>query len=253
MLRLTGIDKGFEDNFGRRKEIFTGFNLHIKKGEFVSIVGSNGAGKSTLMNLILGNEISESGDIYLHGKNITFQKNHKRAGNISQVYQNPTHGVASNMTIYENLSMGDNKGRFYDLTFGLNKKRRDYYKKLLKSLDLGLEKCMDQEVGLLSGGQRQCLSLLMATLSTPKLLLLDEHTAALDPKTSKIILDKTKELIETNNLTALMITHDIQDAIDYGNRLIMLSEGKIILDISGDKKSKLTVEEILNIFNRRKI
>lgn len=178
---------------------------------------------------------------------------HKRGSFISKVYQNPSVGTAPSMTVFENLSMADNKGKTFGFSLGLNKKRKEYYRSLLKELGLGIENQMDTEVKSLSGGQRQCLALIMATLNKPKVLLLDEHTAALDPKTSKIIMNKTREIVEKNGISTLMITHNLQDAINYGNRLIMLHNGEILLDVKGKEKSELTPEKLLKVFNREEI
>jgi len=251
MLMISGVDKKFHTELGTVKEVFNEFNLEIRKGDFLTIIGSNGAGKTTLLDTISGNVAPDHGRIVVNGKDVTNLPRYQRCGFISKVYQNPAMGTAPSMTVYENLSMADNKGKRFGLTFGLNRKRKAHYKRLLKELDLGIEQQMDTNVGSLSGGQRQCLALIMATLNKPEVLLLDEHTAALDPKTSKIIMEKTKELVERNNITTLMITHNLQDAINYGNRLIMLHEGKILLDIEGEEKKNLTTEKLLRIFNRK--
>ncbi|WP_300357494.1 ATP-binding cassette domain-containing protein [Fusobacterium sp.] len=252
MLKLNSIKKTFSSEIGNKKEVFNNLNLNINKGEFVTIIGSNGAGKSTLLNIIMGSIEPDYGTISLENINITDIELYKKNTFISKVYQNPSLGTAPSMTVFENLSMADNKGKSFNLTMGLNKKRKEYYKTLLKELNLGLENQMDTEVGLLSGGQRQCLALLMVTLNKPKLLLLDEHTAALDPKTSKIIMDKTDEIVRKNNITTLMITHNLQDAITYGDRIIMLHNGNVILNISGKEKENLTTEKLLEKFQNVK-
>lgn len=252
MLKLNSIKKTFSSEIGNKKEVFNNLNLNINKGEFVTIIGSNGAGKSTLLNIIMGSIEPDYGTISLENINITDIELYKKNTFISKVYQNPSLGTAPSMTVFENLSMADNKGKSFNLTMGLNKKRKEYYKTLLKELNLGLENQMDTEVGLLSGGQRQCLALLMVTLNKPKLLLLDEHTAALDPKTSKIIMDKTDEIVRKNNITTLMITHNLQDAITYGDRIIMLHNGNVILNISGKEKENLTTEKLLEKFQNIK-
>lgn len=251
MLSISAIKKRFITELGTTKVVFDGLDLEVGKGDFISIIGSNGAGKSTLLDTITGNIALDSGAISIDGNDITNLPRHKRGSFISKVYQNPSLGTAPSMTVFENLSMADNKGKKFGLSLGLNKARKDYYQEILKELDLGIEKQLDTEVGALSGGQRQCLALLMATLNKPKILLLDEHTAALDPKTSKIIMDKTKEIVEKNQISTLMITHNLQDAINYGNRLIMLHNGKIILDVKGEEKRGLTSEKLLKIFNNR--
>lgn len=252
MLKLNSIKKTFSSEIGNKKEVFNNLNLNINKGEFVTIIGSNGAGKSTLLNIIMGSIEPDYGTISLENINITDIELYKKNTFISKVYQNPSLGTAPSMTVFENLSMADNKGKSFNLTMGLNKKRKEYYKTLLKELNLGLENQMDTEVGLLSGGQRQCLALLMVTLNKPKLLLLDEHTAALDPKTSKIIMDKTDEIVRKNNITTLMITHNLQDAITYGDRIIMLHNGNVILNIAGKEKENLTTEKLLEKFQNVK-
>lgn len=251
MLNINSIEKSFVTELGTVKKVFRGLNLQVEKGDFIPIIGSNGAGKSTLLDTITGNVVVDSGSIDIDGRDITKLPKYKRGGFISKVYQNPSMGTAPSMTVFENLSMADNKGKRFGFTMGLNKKRKEYYRELLKELDLGIENQMDTEVGSLSGGQRQCLALIMATLNKPEILLLDEHTAALDPKTSKIIMDKTKEIVEKNQISTLMITHNLQDAINYGNRLIMLHNGEVIIDIKGEEKKKLTFEKLLKIFNNR--
>ena len=251
MLNINNVKKSFQTELGSIKRVFKGLDLHVEKGDFISIIGSNGAGKSTLLDTITGNIVPDSGTIDIDGRDITSLPRYKRGSFISKVYQNPAMGTAPSMTVFENLSMADNKGKRFGFTLGLNKKRKEYYRSLLKELDLGIEDQMDTEVGSLSGGQRQCLALIMATLNKPQVLLLDEHTAALDPKTSKIIMDKTREIVEKNNISTLMITHNLQDAINYGNRLIMLHEGEILIDVRGDEKKHLTSEKLLRIFNKK--
>ena len=251
MLELKNIYKTFRSELGTEKQVFRAMNFEASSGDFVSIIGSNGAGKSTLLNIINGNIIPDVGEVLLEGKNITKIERHKRAKWISQVFQNPSQGTSPTMTVLENLSMAKNKGKAFNLTLGMDKKNISYYKEQLRSLDLGLENQLDTKVSLLSGGQRQCLSLIMSTLNHPDILLLDEHTAALDPKTSQIILDKTKELVEKNNITTLMITHNLEDAIAYGSRLIMIHDGNIILDVRGEEKKNLTVEKLLEFFHEK--
>ena len=253
MLRIDNIKKSFENELGEVKNVFNGLNLNIEQGDFISIIGSNGAGKSTLLDTITGNITPDSGKINIDGKDITNMPKYKRGSFISKVYQNPSIGTAPSMTVFENLSMADNKGKTFGFSLGLNKKRKEYYRSLLKELGLGIENQMDTEVKSLSGGQRQCLALIMATLNKPKVLLLDEHTAALDPKTSKIIMNKTREIVEKNGISTLMITHNLQDAINYGNRLIMLHNGEILLDVKGKEKRELTPEKLLKVFNREEI
>ena len=243
MLSLNCIGKTFLSELGSKKEVFKNLNLQVNTGEFVTVIGSNGAGKSTLLNLVMGSITPDKGQICLEDKDITKIELYKKNSFISKVYQDPSMGTAPSMTVFENLSMADNKGKSFNFTMGLNKKRREYYRSLLKELGLGIEEQMDTEVGLLSGGQRQCLALLMVTLNKPKLLLLDEHTAALDPKTSKIIMDKTDEIVRKNNITTLMITHNLQDAITYGDRIIMLHNGNIVLKSFREKRRKILLQK----------
>ena len=251
MINISNIKKTFYSALGEEKAVFNGLNLEINQGDFISVIGSNGAGKTTLLNTITGNIDLDGGYIEVDGKNINNLAKHKRGEFISKVYQNPALGTAPSMTIFENLSMADNKGKMFGLSLGLNYSRKKYYMNLLKELDLDLENLLDTEVQYLSGGQRQCLALIMATLNQPKVLLLDEHTAALDPKTSKIIMDKTEEIVEKFEIPTLMITHNLQDAIKYGNRLIMLHNGKIILDIKGKEKEELTQDTLMEIFQKK--
>ena len=251
MINISNIKKTFYSALGEEKTVFNGLNLEINQGDFISVIGSNGAGKTTLLNTISGNIDLDDGYIEVDGKNINNLAKHKRGEFISKVYQNPALGTAPSMTIFENLSMADNKGKIFGLSLGLNYSRKKYYMNLLKELDLGLENLLDTEVQYLSGGQRQCLALIMATLNQPKVLLLDEHTAALDPKTSKIIMDKTEEIVEKYEIPTLMITHNLQDAIRYGNRLIMLHNGEIILDIKGKEKEELTQDALMEIFQKK--
>ena len=252
MLEIKNAHKTFFTDLGEAREIFKGLNFKAENGDFVTIIGSNGAGKSTLLNLVNGSIIPDEGTIMLNSDTeITKIDRHKRAQWISQVYQNPSQGTAPSMTVLENLSMAKNKGKKFDLTFGLDTKNIDFYKEQLATLGLGLENHLQTKVGMLSGGQRQCLSLIMSTLNHPDILLLDEHTAALDPQTSKIIMEKTEEIIRRNNIISLMITHNMQDAIDYGNRLIMLHKGEIIFDFKGEEKKQLTVKKLLEMFNQK--
>lgn len=251
MLSINDINKSFITDIGTVKKVFQNLSLKIENGDFVSVIGSNGAGKSTLLDSISGNLTLDSGSIDIDGMEITNIPRHKRGGFISKVYQNPSSGTAPSMTVFENLSMADNKGKRFGFSSGLNRKRKEYYKQILGELGLGMENQLDTEVGALSGGQRQCLALIMATLNSPDILLLDEHTAALDPVTSEIIMEKTKDIVEKNRILTLMITHNLQDAIKYGNRLIMLHNGSVIFDIKGEDKKKLTTEKLLKIFNNR--
>lgn len=250
MLKILGLCKVFNTNTINENKVFDNFNVDIKKGEFVTIIGSNGAGKSTLLNLISGNISVDSGLILLDGKDVSHKDEFKRAKQIGRVYQNPSLGVSPNMTILENLSLADNKGKRYGLSFVINKKRIDYYKELLTKIDLGLENKLYNKVTLLSGGQRQALTLMMAVMSEPKLLLLDEHTAALDPKTSAKVMEITKEVVKEKGITTIMVTHNMKHALECGNRLLMMHQGKIIIDVKGKEKKNLTTEKLMEMFSK---
>ena len=250
MLKIQGLCKVFNPNTINENKVFENFDIEINDGDFISIIGSNGAGKSTLLNLISGNIQLDSGCVLLDGKDVSFKEEHIRAKDIGRVYQNPTVGVSPNMTILENLALADNKGKHYGLSFGINRKRINYYKELLVKLDLGLENKLYNKVNLLSGGQRQALTLMMAVMAQPKLLLLDEHTAALDPKTSEKIMEITNEIVKENNITTIMVTHNMKYALENGNRLLMMHEGKVIIDVNGAEKKKLTTEKLMDIFSK---
>lgn len=250
MLDLINIKKEFNKGTINETKVFDGFSLHINKGEFVSVVGSNGSGKTTLLNLISGSMPIDDGKIILLDNDITNQKEFVRSKRIGRVHQNPALGTANSMTIAENLSIADNKGKAFNLTWGLNKKRLKYYSDLVATLGLGLENKMDVQVGALSGGQRQALTLLISTMTPIDILLLDEHTAALDPRTSEKIMDITRKIIHEKKLTAIMVTHNLRFAVDYGNRLIMLDRGKSVIDITNEKKENTSVEDLLEVFNR---
>lgn len=248
MLKLTHITKTFNTNTINEKKALVGIDFHLKPGDFVTIIGGNGAGKSTLLNLIAGVHLNDSGSIVLNQQDITKQPEHIRAKLLGRVFQDPMKGTAADMAIEENLAMAYRRGKKRGLRWGITKSERELYKDYLKMLDLGLENRMSSKVGLLSGGQRQALTLLMATLQKPHLLLLDEHTAALDPKTAHKVLTLTEEMIAKDHLSALMVTHNMKDAIRYGNRLIMMHEGSIIFDIEGEEKKNLKVEDLLKKF-----
>lgn len=248
MLKIQGLHKVFNENTINENKVFSNFNLEVAEGDFISIIGSNGAGKSTLLNIISGNIQSDSGYIELDGIDMSKADEFKRSKLIGRVFQNPSLGVAPNMTILENIALADNKGKRYGLTLGINKKRISYYKELLKELDLGLEDKLYNKVNLLSGGQRQALTMLMAVMSKPKLLLLDEHTAALDPKTSMKIMEITEKILKETNITTMMVTHNLKQAIKTGNRLIMMHRGEILIDVKGDEKTQLTTEKLMNLF-----
>lgn len=249
MLQVDNIVKVFNPGTVNEKVALNGASLHLKDGDFCTVIGGNGAGKSTLLNAIAGVFQVDSGTISIDGVNVTKLPEHKRARYIGRVFQDPMTGSAATMQIEENLALAKRRGQKRTLRTGISKAEREEYQELLKILDLGLEDRLTSKVGLLSGGQRQALTLLMASLVKPKLLLLDEHTAALDPKTAAKVLDATEKIVNRDKLTTLMITHNMKDAIAHGNRLIMMKDGKIILDISGQEKMNLTVENLLERFN----
>ena len=249
MLELKGIYKTFNAGTVNEKRAIDNLNLTLENGDFVTIIGGNGAGKSTTLNLIAGVFPVDAGTINLNGFNLTHLPEHKRAKYLGRVFQDPMMGTAPTMQIEENLALAARRGQTRGLKWGITKAEREKYRALLQPLDLGLEDRLTAKVGLLSGGQRQALTLLMASLQQPKLLLLDEHTAALDPKTAAKVLALSDQIVAENHLTTLMITHNMKDAIRHGNRLLMMSAGKVILDISGEEKRKLTVEDLLHRFS----
>ena len=248
MLEIKNIYKTFNVGTVNQKTALKGVSLHLNEGDFVTVIGGNGAGKSTLLNAVAGVWPVDEGSISIDGVDLTHMPEHKRAKYIGRVFQDPMMGTAATMQIEENLALAARRGSKRTLRVGITNAEREEYKNLLKILDLGLEERMTAKVGLLSGGQRQALTLLMATLKKPKLLLLDEHTAALDPKTAKKVLDITETIVEKNNLTTIMITHNMADAIRVGNRLIMMNNGRIVFDISGEEKKKLTTADLLEKF-----
>lgn len=248
MLKLEHLFKTFNPGTINEKIALSDLSLHLKPGDFVTVIGGNGAGKSTMLNAIAGVWAVDSGRIILDGEDITALPEHKRAKLIGRVFQDPMMGTAPNMQLEENLALALRRGQRRGLSWGVTKAERDIYRKKLKSLNLGLEDRMTVKVGLLSGGQRQALTLLMASLQKPKLLLLDEHTAALDPSTAAKVLELSDRIVAENQLTAMMITHNMSDAIRHGNRLIMMNEGSIILDISGEEKKKLTKQMLMEKF-----
>lgn len=248
MLELKSISKTFNPGTVNAKTALNNLSLTLNDGDFVTVIGGNGAGKSTLLNAIAGTFQVDSGSILLNNNNITKLPEYKRAKYLGRVFQDPMMGTAPTMQIDENLALAARRGKGRGLKWGISKAERERYYELLKSLDLGLEDRMTSKVGLLSGGQRQALTLLMATLERPELLLLDEHTAALDPKTAMKVLQISKQIVEKDNLTTLMITHNMKDAITYGNRLIMMDSGRIAIDISGEAKKRLTVSDLLAKF-----
>lgn len=248
MLELKNVTKIFNKGTVNEKVALDNFSLTLDDGDFVTVIGGNGSGKSTMMNAIAGVWRVDEGQIIIDGVDVTKLPEHKRARYLGRVFQDPMTGTAATMGIEENLALAKRRGKTRSLKTGISKKEREEYKELLKSLDLSLEERLTSKVGLLSGGQRQALTLLMATLQKPKVLLLDEHTAALDPKTAAKVLEVTDRVVNKDKLTTLMITHNMRDAIVHGNRLIMLKDGHIILDIRGEEKKKLTVEDLLHKF-----
>ena len=248
MLKLENICKTFNAGTINEKKALSGLNLHLEPGDFVTVIGGNGAGKSTMLNAVAGVWPVDKGRIVLDGKDITALPEHKRAKLIGRVFQDPMMGTAPNMQVEENLALALRRGNRRGLRWGVTAEEKERFMEILKPLGLGLEERMSAKVGLLSGGQRQALTLLMASLQKPKLLLLDEHTAALDPATAAKVLELSDKIICENKLTAMMITHNMSDAIVHGNRLIMMNEGKIILDIKGEEKEKMTKQQLMEMF-----
>ena len=250
MLDIQNIYKTFNAGTINEKTALNGLSLHLNNGDFCTVIGGNGAGKSTLLNAVAGVWQVDEGTISIGGEDVTKLPEYKRAKYVGRVFQDPMMGTAASMQIEENLALAMRRGQKRTLRPGITKGEREEYKEMLKILDLGLENRLTSKVGLLSGGQRQALTLLMATLQKPKLLLLDEHTAALDPKTAAKVLDATERIVQRDHLTTLMITHNMRDAIAHGNRLIMMYNGRIAVDVSGEEKKKLTVEQLLNLFSK---
>ncbi len=248
MLVLTNVRKTFNRGTINEKKALDGIDLTLNDGDFVTVIGGNGAGKSTTLNMIAGVYPIDSGKIEIDGVNISRQPEHRRAKYIGRVFQDPMKGTAAGMEIQENMALALRRGHIRGLGWGIRAREKEYYRDLLTKLGLGLQDRMNSKVGLLSGGQRQALTLLMATLQKPKLLLLDEHTAALDPQTAKKVLDLTNEMVTEQNLTAMMVTHNMKDAIQLGNRLIMMNAGRIIYDVAGQEKKDLTVDDLLKKF-----
>ncbi|MBP3540657.1 MAG: ABC transporter ATP-binding protein [Clostridia bacterium] len=250
MLEITNISKTFNPGTVNEKVALNGVSLNLADGDFVTVIGGNGAGKSTLLNAVAGTWPVDEGTITIDGVNVTRMPEHKRAKYIGRVFQDPMLGTAATMQIEENLALAKRRGDRRTLKVGITPAERQEYKEILEELGLGLESRLTAKVGLLSGGQRQALTLLMATLKKPRLLLLDEHTAALDPKTAAKVLEATERIVQKDQLTTLMITHNMKDAIAHGNRLIMMHEGRVAVDVSGEEKKKLTVEDLLQLFEK---
>ena len=253
MLELRDMTKIYNAGTVTELTLFDRFNLTVEDGQFVSIVGSNGSGKTSLLNILCGSIPLDGGDVLVNGKSIRKQKDFQRYATIGRVYQNPSLGTCPNLTMLENLSLADNKGKRFGLGFGVNKKRIDAYRAELAALGLGLEDKLDVKMGALSGGQRQAVALLMATMTPLNFLILDEHTAALDPKTAETIMELTGKGVREKGLTAMMVTHNLRYAVEYGDRLLMLDHGTIVLDRAGKEKEATSTEELLQVFNRYSI
>lgn len=248
MLELKNITKIYNPGQITEMCLFNKFNLTVDDGQFVSIVGSNGSGKTSLLNIICGSIPIQGGEVLVGSKNIAKMKDYQRYRSIGRVYQNPSMGTCPNLTMLENMSLADNKGKPFGLSFGINKGRENYYKEQLSILGLGLENKMHVKLGALSGGQRQAAALIMSTLTPIEFLILDEHTAALDPKTAEIIMDLTGKVVKEKNLTAMMVTHNLRYAVEYGNRLIMMDKGGMVMDRAEEEKKNMKVEDILEVF-----
>lgn len=249
LVRMEHIVKTFHPRTVSETELFRDFSLSIGEGEFISVVGSNGSGKTTLLNLICGSMAMDGGTLFLRNKDISKMPEYRRAAHIGRVFQDPTKGTCPSLTILENLSLADNKGKPFGLSHGVEKKRLDYYTSQLELLQLGLEDKLHLPVGVLSGGQRQALALLISTMTPIDLLVLDEHTAALDPKSSENVMYLTDKLVREKNLTSIMVTHNLRFAVEYGNRLVMMHSGKAVIDAAGENKKKYTAEDLLKVFN----
>lgn len=249
MLELKGIHKYYSPGTVNEMCLFQNFDLKVEAGEFVSVVGSNGSGKTSMLNIICGSIPVEAGKIYINGTDITKEKEFRRNRRIGRVYQNPAMGTCPSMTILENMSLADNKGKVYGFGRGTSKARISYYRESLSQLGLGLEDKLDIKVGSLSGGQRQAMALLMSTMTPIEFLILDEHTAALDPKTAELIMELTDKIVKEKKLTTIMVTHNLRYATEYGDRLLMMHQGGIVLDMKGEEKQKVSVDEILKLFN----
>ena len=249
MLELRSIYKNYNPGSVNEMCLFEDFNLTVPDGQFVAVVGSNGSGKTSMLNIICGSIQADKGEVIVNGENITNERDYQRHRNIGRVYQDPSKGTCPSMTIFENMSIADNKGKVYGLQSGVNRHRKDYYREQLRSLGLGLEDKLHTKVGSLSGGQRQAVALLMSTMTPLEFLILDEHTAALDPKTADIIMELTERIVREKKVTTIMVTHNLRYAIEYGDRLLMMHEGNAILDKSGDEKKSLDTDQIMRMFN----
>lgn len=250
MIELNHIHKYYNPGAVTQMCLFEDFSLKIEKGQFISIVGSNGSGKTSLLNIICGSIPVDQGSILIDGRDITGMKEYVRHQKIGRVYQDPSKGTCANMTILENMALADNKGKPYGLGRSVRRSRIDSYKEMLSGLNLGLEDKIHTRVGSLSGGQRQAVALLMATMTPIEMLILDEHTAALDPKTAEVIMELTEKIVREKKLTTMMVTHNLRYAVEYGDRLLMMHQGEAIIDASGDEKRDLTVEDIMGTFNK---
>lgn len=250
MLELVNINKLYNPGTINEICLFDNFNLSVEEGQFISVVGSNGSGKTSMLNIICGSIDIDSGQILVNGTDLTKQKDYVRHQRIGRVFQDPSKGTCPGMTILENMAIADNKGKGYGLTRGTNKSRIDDYREFLASVNLGLEDKLHSKVGAMSGGQRQTLALLMATMNPIEFLILDEHTAALDPKTAEIIMELTDKIVKEKKVTTIMVTHNLRYAVEYGDRLLMMHQGHAIIDKAGEEKQKMNVEDILGTFNQ---
>lgn len=250
MLEIRDITKVYNPGTVAEQRLFEHFSLTVETGQFVTIVGGNGSGKTSLLNILCGSIPIDGGDVLIDGKSVRRLKDYRRYADMGRVYQNPSAGTCPNLTMLENLSLADNKGKPFGLGWGVNRRRTDAYREQLRELGLGLEDKLDVKMGALSGGQRQAVSLLMATMTPLRFLILDEHTAALDPKTAEIIMALTDKIVRQKNLTAMMVTHNLRHAAQYGDRILMMQRGKIVLDRSGAEKAATGMEELLSLFNR---
>lgn len=250
MLEVRDITKIYNPGLATEQKLFDHFSLSVEDGQFVAIVGSNGSGKTSLLNIICGSIPIDGGDVLVGGESIAKLKDYQRYATMGRVYQDPSLGTCPNLTMLENLSLADNKGRPFNLSFGVNKKRIGFYRQELQSLGLGLEDKLNVKMGSLSGGQRQAVALLMATMTPLRFLILDEHTAALDPKTAEIIMRLTDQVVREKHLTAMMVTHNLRYAVEYGDRILMMNQGQVVLDKAGQEKKTTSTDDILGMFNR---